>query len=254
MKILKFLSVVSLLFCWTFNGIAQDADSIIYESATMLVAKNTQTRHFEIKNKRTKETLKNLKFVRWTNQAFQVLDEDKKIFYIDENWKITEEVHNMYGLCGTVPHYTMTVKETKDSLLVYENETFYDHADKIPAARIFGISKKDADRIFFINGLDRFDFTANFNAFGDGLTNPRTIFIYKNGKYFQADNPKEEFDNLDFSNYDFYIKTFRDELYGVLGVTVPKYRNVSSFNDHLAKAVLPDGREIYIDKEGAEYY
>ncbi len=256
MKILKRTCILSLLFFLAVNITAQNASSIIYESATILVTKNAKTNHYQITNKLTKETLQNLKFVKQIEYGndFQVLSEDKQIFYINENGKISEELDNFFGLCGTVPHYTMSVREDKDALFVYENETFYDQGDEIPAEKIFEISKKEADSILFINGFDQFNFTANFNAFGDALINPRTFFVAKDGKYFDSNNPQEKFDSLDFKNHNFYITTIKNGLHGILGVTAPKYLDISTFNGHLAKAVLPDGREIYIDKEGVEYY
>lgn len=254
MKMLKITSILSFLFFWTINSNAQNYDSVVYESATLLITKNDKTNHFQITNRLTKESLKNLKFVKRIGADFQVLGEDKKIFYLNENWRISDEVNNRFGLCGTVPHYTMTVSENKDSLFVYKNETFYDYGDVIPAERIFEISKKDADSIVFINGLDKFDFTANFNAFGEALSNPNNFFLVKDGKYFEADNPQEVYDRLDFSNHYSFIKTVKDGLYGILGVTAPKYLEVSEFNGHLAQAILSDGRVIYVDKMGEEYY
>lgn len=254
MKMLKFTSILSLLFFWTINSAAQDYDSVVYQSPTILITKNDKTNHFQITNRLTKESLQNLKFVKRIGADFQVLSEDKKIFYINEHWRINETMSNGFGLCGTVPHYTMTVRENKDSLFVYENETFYDHSDQIPAERIFGISKNEADSIVFINGDDRFNFTANFNAFGDGLSDPRAFFLVKDGKYFQAHNPQEVFDSLDFSSHRSYIKTVKDGLYGILGITAPQYLEISDFNGHLAQAILSDGRVVYIDKEGEKYY
>ena len=254
MKMLKFISILSLLFFWTINTTAQNYDELVYESATLLITKNDKTNHFQITNRLTKETLQNLKFVKRIGEDFQVLGEDKKIFYINENWRISEEANNRFGLCGTVPHYTMTVSENKDSLFVYQNETFYDYGDEIPAERIFEISKKEADSIVFINGQNKFNFTANFNVMGEGLSNPNDIFLVKDGKYFQADNPQEVFDGLDFSSYYSFVKTIKDGRYGILGVTAPKYLGISDFNGYLAQATLSDGSVVYIDKVGEEYY
>jgi len=254
MKMLKFTSVIFLLFLWTTNGVAQNYDSVVYDSATILVTKNDKTNQFQITNKLTKEKLQNLKFVKRIGEDFQVLDEYKKIYYLNENWKISDEMSNSYGLCGTVPHYTMTVEENKDSLFVYENETFYDFSDEIPAQKIFKISKKEADSIVFINGYNKFNFTENFNAFGYALSNPRAFFLVKDGKYFQAHNPQEVFDSLDFSSYGSYIKTIKDGKCGILEVIAPKYKEISNFNGYLAQAILADGRVVYIDKVGKEYY
>ena len=254
MKTLKFISILSFLFFLIINGTAQNLDSVIYESANFMVTKNDKTNHFQITNKLTKETLQNLKFVKRIGEDFQVLGENKKIFYINENWKISEEANNSFGLCGTVPHYTMTVSENEDSLFVYRNETFYDYGDEIPAEKIFEISKKEADSILFINGLDKFNFTANFNIFGDALINPNTFFLVKDGKYFQPENPQEVFDSLDFSNHYSFIKTIKDGKYGILGVIPPKYLEISEFNGYLAQAISSDGSVVYIDKIGEEYY
>jgi len=254
MKMLKFLSILSLLFFSIVNMTAQNTDSLIYQTDHILITKNNETDHFEITNKLTQEKLQNVKFVRPVMNHYQVLNEDMKVLYLNENWEIADTLDNFFGLCGTVPHYTMSVKENKDSLFVYENETFYDFNDEIPAEKIFAISKNETDSILFINGHTEFNFTANFNAFGDVLINPRTIFLAKDGKFFEPGKSEEVYDSLDFSNHYHYIQTSKNGLQGVLGVTTPKYREISTFDLYLAKAVLPDGRKIFIDTEGVEYY
>ena len=254
MKMLKLTSILSILFFWTLSITAQNQASIVYQSASFMVTKNDKTNQFQITNRLTNETLKNLKFVKRIGEDFQVLGEDKKIFYISEDWKISDESNNRLFLCGTVPHYTMTVTENEDSLFVYQNETFYDYIDEIPAEKIFGVSKNEADSIVFINGQKKFDFTANFNVMGDGLSNPHDIFLVKDGKYFQPENPQEVFDNLDFTSHHSYIKTIDNGLYGILGVTAPKYIEISDFNGYLAEATLADGQVVYVGKGGEEYY
>ena len=245
--------LLGLFLCVLSNPMfAQSKDSVLYDYQGIRLTKNLENNRFKLTNNKNKEKFENLKFVRRIAHYFQVLDENNKMFYIGEDWKKEQKVHDFFGLCGTVPNYTLIVKPKGAYFEVLEDETFYDQNNEIPAKVTSKINKNDADVIVFINGKNNFNFTGNFNE-GIVTTNPRMIILIKDGKYFTKDNPGLKYDAMDFSNYSHSIKTMKNKLYGLLGILEPKYKRIEKFNYYLAIAETRDGKIVYIDIDGNEY-
>ena len=152
-----------------------------------------------------------------------------------------------------VPHYTLDVKETKDSFVITKDETFFDRIGEEAAEELVKISKSDADSIVFINGKNTFDFTSNF-SFTSTVIDPMTIFIVKDGKYTVLGKETLKYDSVDFAGYSPTLKYSIDNLYGFHNITEAKYSEVSDFQDNLARVTTVKGKEIIIDMEGNEYF
>lgn len=231
---------------------AQSKDSVLYDYQNIRLTKNLENNRYKLTNKKSKEKFENLKFVRRIAHYFQVLDENNKMFYIGEDWKKEQEVHDFFGLCGSVPTYTLTVNSKGTYFEVLEDETFYDQNNEIPAEVISKINKNDADVIVFVNGKNNFTVTGNFSE-GIVTTHPRMLILIKDGKYFTQENPNLKFDAIDFSNYGHSLKTKKNNLYGLLGIIEPKYKRIEKFKYYLAIAETQDEKIVYIDTEGNEY-
>ena len=59
--------------------------------------------------------------------------------------------------------------------------------------------------------------------------------------------------DIDFTNFSQVLIGEKDGLFGIVGKSPTKYARIEKFEQHLAKATLPDGSEVYLDLEGNEY-
>lgn len=245
----KALPYLILLFISTsLYGISKD--SLIYESDSLRISQNLWTSKYTIK---AKETYEDLLFVKRINNCFQVLDAYGKVFYINNKGSLEEEVQDVFWVCGTVPHFDLIIKDSADYFQVFEDETFYDSGNKIPAQKIFQISKAEVDSLVLLNGRQSFQFTSNFSI-PISISDPRIILVAKDGQFFSAANPQEKFDNIDYSQFWHYLITQKGSYYGILGSAPAKYLQIEKFNYYLAKAQDAKGRVLYLDLEGNEYY
>ena len=244
--------IFSLLFTIiSVNALGQSKDSVIYESETLLLVKKNSSK-YKLTNKKTSDSYDSLKFVKRINSYFQILDNNNKVFYLAEDWEREDEVNDYFQVCGTVPHFTLTVKSNDNYFEILEDETFYDHNNETPAEIKFKIDGEKTSSVIFINGKTNFQFTSNFNV-GIGITDPRMLIHIKDGLYFISDNPELTYDSIEFTNYQHSLKTMKNNLYGLLGVIEPQYKRIDKFNYYLAKAETIDGKVLYIDIEGNKY-
>lgn len=236
----------NLLFC-------QFQDTIIYKSEKFTIVKRFKTNRYTIRNERNGQLISDLKFINRIGLNFQVLDNNNKIYYLNENLEKSDSFNNFLALCGTVPHYELTVKSDGENFLIMEDETFYDHMNKNPTEEIARVTKAQADKVLFINGSDKFNFTENFGI-GEGTTiDPRTIILCKNGKYSFLKQPGQNYDTIYFSESSGSLKTQKKNLYGYYGIVEPKYISISDFKYFLAAVTFENGKTGYIDYLGNEY-
>lgn len=242
-----YITIIFLLFL--DNCFAQSIDSLVYKSENITLSKYIKTGKYKLV---ANETYDQLSFAKRINSYFQILDENNQIFYIGEDGDKKGEVEDYMGYCGTVPHFTFSIKNTGTHFEIYEDETFYDSKDQIPAHKTRIINTQNADSVLFINGKTQFNFTANFGL-GITTTNTGMLILAKNGKFFLKDSPELKFDSIDFTNYHHSLKTKSNDLYGILGVVEPKYKRIEDFIYYLAEAETVNGETVYIDIEGNEY-
>jgi hypothetical protein len=238
--------ILSILFIKCF---AQSVDSVFYQSKNILLTQNLETGRYKLI---TNQTYDELNFARRINRYFQILDVNNQVFFIGEDGVKKKEVKDYISVCGTVPHFTLSIKKTESYFEIFEDETFYDYNNEIPAEKKQQVSIQEADSVLFINGKTDFNFTSNFDV-GIGTTDPRMLILVKNGKYYSKDNHDLKFDSIYFTKYYHSLKTMKNNLYGLLGIIEPKYKRIEDFNYYLAKAETENGEVVYIDIEGNEY-
>lgn len=248
--------ILSILLCaLSSNLFGQSADSIISQSESIVLLKNTDSGRFTLIHKKRNQKLENLKFAKRIFRYFQVLDATNNMFYIGDDWEKKETVEDFIGVCGTVPHFSLTVQTRGAYFEILEDETFYDR-NNVPAEVKFKVNKHEADSVVFINGKNSFSFDSNFGI-GFPTINPRTLILIKNGKYFTRDHPHLKYDSIGFmsSYYDHKpsLSTMKNNLYGLLGIVEPKYKRIEAFRHYLAEAETVDGTLVFIDAEGNEY-
>lgn len=252
-KLIAFIFVFSIFTSPSIFAQTQDSILVTYESDVLLLEKNVTKNTYSLTNKENKESFTDLKYIERMFQYFQVLDKDNQIFYINEEWEKKDEAQDFIGLCGTVPHYKLSILSEKDSFLITIDETFYDMGNEFPAEPLMRISKEKADKILFINGDSTFTYSANF-SYSNKVTPPNTVILVKDGKYSIYGEEEMIIDAIDFTAFSPALKYSVGELHGFLHITAPKYLKMSDFSDNLAQVVTKDGREIYIDMEGNEYF
>ncbi len=232
---------------------ASPCDSVVYESDSIQLFFCEQNSEYKLVNKKTHQTTKNLKFARRLGQEFQILDSEDQLFYIDEKGNRSEKSNFRMFVCGTVPHYSLTIVSTDSTYEIYEDETFYDYNNEEPKVLQNVIAKNYADSVSFINGGHVFNFTSNFGYMFFSRLDPRTVILIKEGRYFTLENPEVKYDKIEYGPGFQFLLTQKDGRYGILDLVAPKYAEISAFECYLAKVRLPNGKVKYIDTEGREY-
>lgn len=227
------------------------SDSLVYDLGEFKVYLNQNNSYF-VKNNSGEILHKNLKYFGNAMRYWQVIDENNEMFYLNDQMKDSKIEDNFLGLCGTVPHYTLKVKSTKNEFIVMEDETFYDYGNQIPAEEKFRISKKYADEVYFINGKKEFNYDGNY-GFAGVLAQPDWVIYKKDGKYgIWQDESKTKFDEISFENSNLKMK--KDGLFGFYGYTEIKYKDIQPFIFNLARIKSTDGKSGYVDVHGKEYF
>lgn len=235
---------------------AQTQDSITtkFESDLHSVTHNITKNTYQINDKKGDLSFTNLKYVEPVGDSYQVINANNEILILDANTlEKKEKAENRFWLCGTVPHYTLSVEKQGREFVITKDETFFDMLDKEPAEELLRISKKKADKVIFINGESTFDYSSNFSYTTRDIS-PTTIILVKNGKYTVLGKEEVKYDTIDFTGYSPTLKYSINNLYGFHNITEAKYKGVSDFQDNLARVTTVEGKEIIIDKEGNEYF
>lgn len=249
------LALVAILMIQS-NVYAENKDSLVLKFNTYKVYQDTETAQYTIKNQVGIKIHQNLMFVGSmsgrANGYLQVLDSKGEIFYLDETGKKLENARVLLGLCGTVPHYTLTIKKEVDSFYVYEDETFYDSGNKIPAEKIITIPTSDADALYFVNMEESFSFTQNYGL-GDFKSYPRSVAFKKGDLYgIWGHDAIAQYDSI--KSLDGLWMAEKEGLYCYPEISkAAKYTHLAPFQNHLAAFELPDGQKGFIDKRGKEY-
>jgi hypothetical protein len=225
---------------------------VLGQNDSKIVVKKT-SKTFCILDEKGKRKISNLKFVKRISQYYQVLDKNNKIFYINDAFERKDSVEDFRGVCGTVPHYTLRIKETDSFFLIYSDETFYDYGNLIPEEILTKIPKTQADKVLFINGLDSFKYTSNF-TYLNPIIDPTTLILVKSNKYSFNNKPKEFYDSICFDDWYFpSLKTVKNGYYGYYNICPAQYKWIGRYRYHLAKVQLKSGKYGYIDDEGKLY-
>ncbi len=229
--------------------LATSSDTLVYDAGEFKIYQNE--RSFRIENNSGKILYNHLKYVGPAIRFWQILDDKNRIFYLDQEMKITEPENNFFGLCGTVPHYELKVQSNKKEFLIMEDETFYDYGNEIPAEIKFRISKQDADEVYFINGKKEFNYDGNYGI-GSLKAQPDLVIYRKNGKFgIWQDESKTLYDYIEFE--DLNLKLYQNGKVGYHGLTEVKYKEIQPFIYNLAGIKTAEGKTGFVDMQGKEY-
>lgn len=194
--------------------------------------------------------VKDLLYASKLDVGLQLLNKEGEMYYYDHEGKGQSEMQSFFGLCGTVPHYSLKIEENEDAFIVQEIETFYTELEEQAYKPINTIWKASADSISFLNKQQTFNFTSNFGIFSTFSPDPRTIVSYKNGKvrFSESQNWCDDF------WMDREVLYFREgEAIGIHGLTEALFKSIAAFENNLARVELMNGKKGCIDKEGTLY-
>ena len=244
-----------LLCCCTLpivmvNG--QSKDKLLFSENNYAVYQNTGTKTYYLK-KGNKIIQKDLQFCKSVGNGIQVIDQSGDMYFLDATLTRKKTIESTpFFVCGTVPHFELSVKETADDFIIIQKETFFNYEGKIAPEEIGRISKKKADKVFFLNKKTTFNFTGNFSIGSLLPADPRLVIYSQKGRYGILGNPSHWlYDYITISNNLVAVK--KDGLKGYYGISGLKYKTLGTFDHYLAGIELPDGRKGYLDTEGNEY-
>ncbi|WP_027418801.1 hypothetical protein [Crocinitomix catalasitica] len=248
---MKYLGLV--IIALLLNGSnAFSADSLITDSEGIRIVYHTNSKTYSIWNKLQDTHMKKLKYVQRIANYYQVLSAKNKIFYINDKGHQVYEVEDYFFVCGTVPHYELEILQQDGFHIVMTDETFYDGGNRIPAEEVHRVSTDEADSLMFMNGMQKMNYTSNYNVGGQSSIQPNTIVMMKDGKYSFLSEPSMQYDEFIFTYYG-HIVTVNDNLQGFATIIEPKFKKVSNFVYSLAAVEYPNGKKGYIDLKGNEY-
>lgn len=248
------MKAMGLFFAAMFYGMftfAQTGDSLLAEMHNWHLFKKADGSQY-VTDSSGQVIFSGLRFARPLGFGLQVIDAGNRAFFMDKNLQRSDSLEYFIGVCGTVPHYVLRIKETKTHFVLMEDETFYDYGNRIPAKPVARVPKTEADRVFFINGETTFFFTGNYGFVNLATPRPRTLFYQKNGKIgVWGDSTGTRYD--EFLPEGELPKVKTQGLTGYFGVTKTKYKTLEPFTYFLARYELPDGSRGYVDSDGNEY-
>lgn len=243
-----------LLFCLPLgvNVFAATGDSLVGDMMNWKLYKVPADGSYYITDKNDRPVFSHLKLVKPLGAGAQIIDGGNRAFFMDENLKKVDNLEHRLWVCGTVPHYTLSVVDAGNEFVVMEDETFYDAGNLIAAEPIARIDKTTAQNVFFINGRSQYNFTSNYGYTNMVAPSPRTIFYTRHDGYaVWGDKDNTVYDAVWQENG--LVKVRKDGLEGYYGITQTRYKSLSEFKYYLAEFELPDGRKGYVDGEGNEY-
>ncbi len=280
MKCILFCIFFGFLSCKSFNSTptkkptsnpTQSTEPVTTETELIVFTEDPQNKQFKLTHKKSGKRFDSLKFAGLIGyEYYQILDKNNNLFYLkpstidsngvynDDDWDKKTKVDDDFGreVCGSVNFYTLSVQENIFYYkIIKEIDTIsVDFSDSFFKKRtIKKISKNKADSVLLFNGKKELHYSDNSWIGVVGNIEPEIIILVKDGKYFTEDNPTLKYDSIDFTNGWSYLKTKKGNLYGLLRITEPKYTKIDQFECYLAKAELPNGKEVIIDLEGNEY-
>lgn len=221
--------------------------------ATSNVSFDAKTNTYSIGIEGSTKVIAHLKFAKQIRTSFQTLDQANQIKYYDNDLNELEQPNDFFGLCGTVPHYTLSQEETADAFIFFKDETFYDIGNAEPKEEFARILKSDADSVLFLNGAKKWSFTSNFGIGHIPFADPEALILFKNNQCAVSDEQLIWYDGFDFSFVSPNLKTKRNTLEGIYGLVEPKYLTIEPFEYFLSNVQFIDGEWGFIDHEGNEY-
>ena len=242
-----------LAFAFTFSSSAQVKDSLVrsWHNKDYKIYHRATDSTYYIATQSGKKVYDSLKFVGFLSNSMQVIDADNNMFYLDDSLQKRTDTDNRSFVCGTVPHYELEIKRKGKNYEVTVDETFYDAGNQTPAEVMHEIPVKSADKLYFINKQQQYNYTDNYGIGSYAGAPPRTIIYEKDGKKGIWDTGKL----YDEIIIDDNIIRYKDgSLWGFYPVnSEAQYQAADNFIFYLAPVTFKDGSKGWIDIKGKPY-
>ncbi|MFD1553057.1 hypothetical protein DNU06_12065 [Putridiphycobacter roseus] len=240
------LFIIILLPNSTFG---KDNDSLIFKNEHYTVLQNTTNKKYSIHDAEQHEKFTQLKHVTLLYPNLQVITAKNELLYLDTDLKKVAVLDDpFYGVCGTVPHYALTIEKSANGFDILEDETFYDQNNEPPVIKK-SIPFSKADQVTFINQLTSYLFTANY-GYGDyWIPDPRTV-IYQQGKYtYILDDPENmAYDKVSLKDGKLMVE--KDGLIGIYGYTAVMFKSIEAYSYDIATVTMPNGKKGFVNLKG----
>ena len=236
----------------------EQKDSLVNKTLNHALYFNTEKQHYYFVDDKDSIVYDNLKFAREIMKKYQVLDDQNKMFYIDESLVKSDNTHIIYSICGNYDTYTVNIEEDENYFVAAQTsiDKRYEDSTIVYKFTFDSIPKTLVDSAFFLNKKMEFTYDKGIYYFGrndKNRINYKRIIVKKEDKYGFWDNHEvtELFDEITMSSY---FKLKKIGLWGYESITDIQYTVLEDFEYYLARFKYKDGRTGFIDKEGKEYF
>lgn len=251
----KFVFFLGLFVFGVGTSLASNQDSTLFQIGSYDVIRVARDQSIKVVSVSGKVKYENLKFFERGNRFYQVLDENNRMFYLNDELEEANGNHDFFGLCGTVPHYELTVKKEGDFFKIYSDETFYDWEGKEGPVVIDSIPLSNADQVLFMNGEEKFVYNSNYGIGHKIFNKPTALILVKDGKKGIRSMGMKTiwYDEVSLLGRNLLIGE-KSGLYSVPIIdSMPEYTSIGPFKGHLAEFTLANGCSGYIDTKGNRY-
>lgn len=268
MKTTIFLTYFILMLCTPFYSqnkkiaMKRKENDVIVVMYLTTGKDNLKTANYTLKNKEEKVLLKDIRGMENLGRGYQAIDAKNKLIYFSlEKGNIVfkpgvKDVTRAYTVCGTVPSYNVTIKDTLNhfEIILFTDNMWLNQENTMSS--IGQISKNDADDCYFINGKREYsyqNYPATNSFSGIKNENPNAVIFRKDNLYGIFSKTEAVYDEIKI--VDLMTKVKKDKLYGYYEINkVPKYKRLDNFIGLYARFELPNGRKGYLTGSSYEYF
>lgn len=249
------LNLSNLVYSQTKNTYLERRDNGIRFIENKKTGKNT------IKDSTNRTVFKNLRGLKNVGNGYQAIDSKNELVYFSikkgtiELKSTINEVRSFYTVCGTVPNYKISIKDTLNhfEIILKTDNTWLNIENTITT--IDTISKNDADDCFFINFKKEFSYE-NYPSTNQILNipyeNPDSVIFKKNNLYGIFKKTKAIYSEI--SIVKLLTKIKKENLYSYYEINkTPKYKELGEFVGAFARFELVNGKKGYLTGNGYEY-
>jgi hypothetical protein len=222
---------------------------------------NRKTGKHIIKDKNNRIIFENLRGLEDLGNGYQAINSKNELIYFTikkdtvELKSNVDEVKRFYMVCGTVPSYKVSIKDTLNhfEIILKTDNTWLNQENTI--STITTISKDDADDCFFINFEKEFSYE-NYPSINHILNipyeNPDSVIFKKNNLYGIFKKTKAIYSEI--SIVKLLTKVKKENLYSYYEINkTPKYKELGEFIGAFARFELVNGKKGYLTGNGYEY-
>jgi hypothetical protein len=194
-----------------------------------------------------------LKYADKIGSFFQIVDQKKKMFFLNQIGERINDPRREPAMCGTTTRYTYEIIETADYYVITRDETFFDFKGQFGPEKIDSISRVGVKAVNFANGQKTIGTSGNDQYFQSTPVFPGAIVVdFEKGKGLYYEKKMSYYDDVIVHDTDFKVSL--NGLWGYFGITEIKYKRMGKFEFNLAPVVNTKGKKGFIDQHGAEYF